>query len=641
MPRVLIAVLVLALGALAAWLVLGRRPADVAPAGPAPAVADPPVPDPRLTFDTPFRNVKPHVQYVGDERCAGCHADIDKRYHAHPMGRSAAFVAAAPPLETFGPGTHDTFTKGPYTLRVERAGGKVIHRVSAKDAAGAPLPEYVATADLAIGSGTRGKSYLCLQQGAAWQTPISWYSPDGRWDLSPGFDLGNGGRRPVGQDCLTCHVNRVEPVPQSVNRFRDPFPAGQAGIGCERCHGPGELHVAERAAGKLFEKIDTSIVNPKHLSAPLQAGICAQCHLQGEDRVTRRGRQRDEFRPGLPIGQFVTVFVRHPDLADAHRSVGQFEQMAVSKCRTNDGHQLGCTACHDPHGVPPAAARDAFYAGKCATCHAPGGKTTCSEPLAKRQANNDNCVACHMPKAGSSNIVHASVTDHRLARRPAPTAPTGLKPGAVPLVRFSVGGQGPPEAEWDRDLGIALARAAGRAPEGSTRTALGTMAEGRLTTALELWPGDVPALSALALSRAATGDRDGRFAAAATAAELAPDSEVAKTELADAAASVGKLDIALAAATDAVRMSPTAVEPLVLRAGVYLRQKDWERAEADCRAALAIHPLFAQARLMLGVCRHRRGDPAGGEHEAETAAGLASDPRRQAAMMEWYYLQIR
>src|ERR1700720_2764393 len=49
-------------------------------------------PDPREVFPTPFRNVKPGVAYVGDAACAGCHRDIAKRYHAHPMGRSAEWA---------------------------------------------------------------------------------------------------------------------------------------------------------------------------------------------------------------------------------------------------------------------------------------------------------------------------------------------------------------------------------------------------------------------------------------------------------------------------------------------------------------------------------------------------------------------
>jgi len=46
-----------------------------------------------------------------------------------------------------------------------------------------------------------------------------------------------------------------------------------------------------------------------------------------------------EFRPGLPFEQFVTVFVRPLEVAEMHRSVGQFEQLEQSRCTTAAG---GC-----------------------------------------------------------------------------------------------------------------------------------------------------------------------------------------------------------------------------------------------------------------------------------------------------------
>ena len=48
--------------------------------------------DPRLTFATPYRNVRPDVKYVGDETCAACHATESTSFRRHPMGRSAAWV---------------------------------------------------------------------------------------------------------------------------------------------------------------------------------------------------------------------------------------------------------------------------------------------------------------------------------------------------------------------------------------------------------------------------------------------------------------------------------------------------------------------------------------------------------------------
>ncbi|HKA06675.1 MAG TPA: multiheme c-type cytochrome, partial [Gemmataceae bacterium] len=222
-----------------AWYVFVRDEPMGQRAQPAPLENQPTSPDPRLAFATPFRNVRPDVQYVGDVTCTDCHVEIDKTYHAHPMGRSAEFVSKATRIERFDTAAHNPSTVGPYELLVERTGDAVLHRMRAKDGTGMALPDYVTRADLAIGSGTRGRSYLSLQQGAVWQTPISWYGYESRWDQSPGFDLGNGGRRGIVPDCLFCHVNRVDPVPESVNRYRDPFPIGQPAIGCERCHGPG------------------------------------------------------------------------------------------------------------------------------------------------------------------------------------------------------------------------------------------------------------------------------------------------------------------------------------------------------------------------------------------------------------------
>ena len=57
--------------------------------------------DPRLTFVTPYRNVRPDVKYVGDAACVGCHARQAKTYREHPMGRSLAPLAEAVPLERY------------------------------------------------------------------------------------------------------------------------------------------------------------------------------------------------------------------------------------------------------------------------------------------------------------------------------------------------------------------------------------------------------------------------------------------------------------------------------------------------------------------------------------------------------------
>jgi hypothetical protein len=611
--------------------------------GPAPAAADAdadpvepdlPPPDPRLTFDTPYRNVKPGVRYLGDAACAGCHPTIDKTYHQHPMGRSAALVGRGPEVERFDPAARPTFTAGGFELSAEKTPAGMVHRVKARD--GSPPAEYAAPAEIAIGSGTRGRSYLTTDGGAVWQTPVSWFGPDARWDLSPGFRLGTGARRPIVPSCLFCHVDHVEPVPGAENRYNEPLFPGQVAIGCERCHGPGELHAAERSAGAVPDGPDTAIVNPRHLPPALQAAVCEQCHLQGEERVDRRGRDPREFRPGLPFELFVSAHVRHPDIAEAHKSVGQFEQMERSKCFTGTGGRLVCTSCHDPHASPAAAAGDAFYRSRCLTCH---GQKGCTAPAPEREARADSCAACHMPKAASANIVHASVTDHRVPRRPTPPAAPKLLPlGTSPLVRFRAGPYSPPEAERDRDLGVALARYAEKADDPQTLAGLSRMAAERLTASLRLWPGDAEAWRSLAGVRDGAGER---VRAAANAARLAPGSEVALATLVRAATDARRYDLAGDAATRLIGLNPSSHEARVARAFVHLQQRRWAEAEADGREAVRLHPLHPEARLYLAIARHRLGDSAGARREMQAAAAAEPDPRQRAALRDLFQRATR
>jgi predicted CXXCH cytochrome family protein len=596
--------------------------------------SDPHTPDPRLVFDTPFRNVKPEVRYVGDSACARCHAAITRSYHAHPMGRSAELVSRAAPVEKYAPSAHTSFSAGPFDLRVEKTPEGARHRVRLREDTAVSVPEFVIPAEIAIGSGTRGRSYLTVEGGAVWQSPVSWFGPEQRWDLSPGVQLGGNARRPIRPTCLYCHVDRVEPIPGADNRYREPVFPGQVAIGCERCHGPGALHVAERAAASEPGAVDTSIVNPKHLSLALQSSICEQCHLQGAERVDRRGRDEYEFRPGLPFEQFVSVYVLHPDIAEPNRSVGQFEQMEKSRCFSSG--RLVCTSCHDPHAAPKPEARDHHYRQRCLSCHESKG---CSLPVPARQAKEDNCISCHMPRSASTNITHASVTNHRVPRTASPPpAPRGLAFGTSPLLQFRVGPLSPPPPERERDLGIALARF-GTKTRTSEIVPLGvvrSLAITRLRASLARWPGDGESWGVLASTIADRRETAEKLKAATTAATLAPESEFALATLAEAARGAGQYDVALDAAGKVIRINPTSADALLGRAFVYLSIGDWAKAEADCRAALRLHPLNPEGHLYLAICLHHLGDTQGGQREAQTAAQLESTPREQESLLEWY-----
>ena len=142
---------------------------------------------------------------------------------------------------------------------IEIRDGHVFHQETRRDVAGRTIARTEGEVQFTLGSGRQGTAYLIDHDGFLFESPITWYSRKERWDLSPGFEGTNYHfDRPINRNCLFCHANRVETRPGSINGYRVPIFQGHA-IGCERCHGPGELHL-ERPA--LVDGKDTTIVNP-------------------------------------------------------------------------------------------------------------------------------------------------------------------------------------------------------------------------------------------------------------------------------------------------------------------------------------------------------------------------------------------
>ena len=131
------------------------------------------------------------------------------------------------------------------------------------------------------------------------------------------------------------------------------------------------------------------------------------------------------------------------------RVAGHVEQMAVSRCAGKSNGEMGCTSCHDPHRVPAAAEKEAYFRQRCLDCHAKKG---CTEPLPQRQARRDDCTACHMPKLGT-NVNHVALTDHRILRKSESAPPAAeLDPVTVTkrLVPFGHFGRCRGRSAWPR-----------------------------------------------------------------------------------------------------------------------------------------------------------------------------------------------
>jgi Flp pilus assembly protein TadD len=539
-----------------------------------------------LGADSPFANARPGVAYVGDAACARCHADVAADYRRHPMGRSLAPIAEAgmPALAEAADG-RPLFEAGGLEYSIEDRGGRVYHREVRRDASGRVVAHNEAEVQYVLGSGNYGASFLVDRDGSLFQSPISWYARERRWDLSPGYQRDNVHfDRPVTPRCLYCHANRVEPVEGATNRYRPPTFRGHA-IGCERCHGPGALHAA-RPGGAA------AIVNPAALEPALRDAVCEQCHLMGKVRVLKVDRREDEFRPGLPLSAVWSVF-ESAEGADEDRFVGQVEQMHESRCYRAGSGRLGCISCHDPHRRPGDEERVDHYRGRCLECHGEGRGCALPEPARREKSREDDCTACHMPRSGRSDIPHVATTDHRILRDSGaagrPSAASGT--GGPPLVLFhpeSSGDRG--SAEVGRDLGVALA---------SLGKAADAMALPLLEAAVAARPDDAAAWQFKGDVLGRLGRPTEGLAAFREALALDPDRESTLTDAAELAAPAKRPGEARAHWDRAIAMSPWRASYRTGLAALCFQERDWSGAASACREAVRLDPFDLEARRRL------------------------------------------
>jgi Tetratricopeptide repeat len=594
--------------------------------------------DPRLTFVTPYRNVRPNVKYVGQEACAQCHAQHAKTYREHPMGKSLASVESATAIERYGEAAKNPFDALGFRYLVERRGERVIHRETVADGQGRLICETEAEVHFAVGSGSRGRTYLSNRNGYLFQSPITWYAQKAAWDLSPGFErLHHHFGRPVPADCLFCHSNRALEVAESQNHYRSPIFEGHA-IGCERCHGPGELHVRRHQTGDTYAGQDFTIVNPGRLEPALREAVCQQCHLQGIVRVLRRGRQPFDYRPGLPLQLFLAVFVKPPTEADPHKFVGQVEQMYASRCFEASNGKMGCISCHDPHVMPAADEKITYYRDRCLNCHADRG---CSEPLAVRRriSKDDNCLQCHMP-TGESDIQHHSITDHRILRKKGEVEPNAAAPpaSAMPMMLFHRDLIDADDPEAPRDLGIALVDRVERYPAGMRRE-LGRLALPLLEAALQTDPNDVPALDAKAHALWAIGDAGGAAAAFDDVLTRSPRREISLLCAATLAMERKNADAAVPLWERAIAVNPWRHEFHFGLAQAHAERGAWPKSLASSQDAIRLNPANTAARVLLVqyFVEVRQMDQA----RAEFDRLLALHPPNEDALRRWFAKEVR
>ena len=178
-------------------------------------------------------------------------------------------------------------------------------------------------------------------------------------------------------DCGACHTTGYSNWPAGSHQDDLPGLVGtwsEPGIQCERCHGPGSLHVA----------------NPYGVRPAIErdSELCGECHLRGEpEEVNASGG-----------------FVRHHE---------QYEELFQSKHIVVD-----CVVCHDPHAgvVQLRQAGAQTTRTQCQNCHFEQAKFQDSQihPAITQ------CIDCHMPRVtksatGNADTFTGDIRTHLMA----------------------------------------------------------------------------------------------------------------------------------------------------------------------------------------------------------------------------------
>jgi len=500
-------------------------------------------------------------QETGSRACARCHAEIYAKYQATGMARSAGGVGSGAFRESFAQAAFTDAASGAnyqvssnYELtfsRLEAEGRRVLSWF--------------------VGSGKVGRSYLFSGgDGGLFQAPVSYYSETQKWDVSPGYQRKRTVEltRAVETACLQCHTSRMQSL--ATNRFAAaPFLEG--GVSCERCHGPGQAHIAAKGA-------KTAIVNPAKLDAERRDSVCAQCHLTGAARVARANGKR--YQPGDLLSDSLAITVWSGAVNGEANATSHYEKLAQSKCKQVSGTKLWCATCHNPHETVTASQQADHYRQACLSCHATKPCTGDAGP---------DCAGCHMPNRQTRSVDHLAYTDHSIARRP------GTSNSPVSSARVL-------ESFWksplsSRDLALSYATVA------PTEPSVRPQALDLLEQASAAAPNDVPILVQLAQFYDRMGREEQALALCERIVKLDPSQTGTSVNLGIYRMKRGQATEAIALWEAALRRNPALTGARMNLAVAHYRAGNKAAAEANLVKALQYEPDLDAARRMLAELR--------------------------------------
>jgi tetratricopeptide (TPR) repeat protein len=537
-----------------------------------------------------FLNLEPKTEYVGDEECTVCHSEIFKSFKQTGMGRSFYPPSAANRIEDFARNNHayDAQRNLHYEAVVK---GEELYQIEYRlDEKGRRTHELARKIDYVVGSGNHGRTYITEENGFLYELPLTWYTQKKKWDLSPGYEhLNYRFSRPIPSTCMNCHNSYAEYVPYSGNRYAE-VPHG---IGCERCHGPGALHVEKRYNTKFSDstknEIDQTIVNPRRLLPDLQMDVCFQCHLQGEVVILKPGKQKNVFRPGMRLQDVRSVYVIDNSSPSDFSVNSHGQRLASSACYIKSNGKLVCITCHNPH-LPVKTVARSFFNETCVSCHSLAALGQ-GKPAAQHEASGD-CVACHMPQGKTSDVGHVNFTEHWIQKEPA--AQQAAFASATPRLKDFFGEK---DAGADLRLGMAYLQFydAAKVDRADFERALYLVSKG-----LQTDPTNEEGLYRLGLVYFQLGRLEEALQQFRALIEIAPQHAIGHTQLAMVLDQMGRRQEAVKSYQAALRIFPENAAALTELGNLYMQLGKMDEGLECFQKASAAQPSHATAHHALG-----------------------------------------
>lgn len=323
-------------------------------------------PNPSFASAGELQPVQP--AYVGKHVCKECHRKNFELHSRH--GHAATFASTREPEiaakfmdktfdagDEFGEFTYGSDENGLYVQLRDKLGDKRF-----------PLP-------FALGSGHVGITPFTLMPHPEFGTVgiehrASWMNATNQLAATPGQRpdrvkqsvaelFGERHEGVVMHKCVYCHTTTANIVGSEIHDL-------VASVNCEKCHGPGSVHVQQ---ARESDSPPPFSVGRKEWNVESEIQLCGDCHRLPKTISPQRLRE-------------------YPNALTRFQPVG----LLRSNCYLKSGRRLKCTTCHSPHQSVNLE-EPTTHVKNCLACHDQSSSKHTLCPVSPK----DGCIECHMP----------------------------------------------------------------------------------------------------------------------------------------------------------------------------------------------------------------------------------------------------